>query len=325
VSPQDARAESGITLARKILLSSVIGLLTFIGSALLDGTFDVPLTDQLLLTTIVGGITFLTQFLIDFEARLYSLEEAQRLNVLEARRVIDRGFARISEATKLFNALEESALPTTALTQLVHRSSRINGTSAELVRDLAGHEIDRLSSFLRSLSGGTEVFYDGEDREWLLGLAQRARVSIAATSLATIDAGGAGFEGGIWKNDLGGRYLMLQREAVARGVEIRRIFVFDKPEFQIDPDFVTIRHLQQDIGVQVRVLDNSMVPEHLKTVISDFVIFDGVISYETTPATRMDDKFKPSILTTRLILEGERVRNRAVRFEELWTVAMPLE
>jgi hypothetical protein len=325
MSPQDERAESGFALTKKIFLSSAIGLLTFGGSALLDGPVDVPLPDQLLLTTIVGGIAFLAQFLVDFEARLYSLEEQQRLNVLDARKIIDRGFARISEATRLFTLLENSALPTTSLTQLMQRSSGINGSSAPLIRELAGHEVERVSSFLRSLSGGTEVFYDGEDREWLLGLAQRAQVSISATSLATIDAGGSGFEGGIWKNDLGGRYLTLQRDAAARGVQIRRIFVFDKPEFAVDPDFATIRRLQQDAGVRVRVLENSMVPEHLKSMISDFIVFDGVICYETTPATRMDGRVKPAILTTRLILEDERVRGREARFEELWAVAQELD
>jgi hypothetical protein len=325
VSRRDVRADTGLSLARKFVISGGTGLATFAVSALLDGTLNVPLPDQLLLTTLVGGITLLAQYLVDFEARLFSLEAQQTANLAEARTVIDQGFARISEATRVFDLLQNPALPESSLTALVQHAGGIHPTSAVLVRQLAAHEIERVSTLLRNLSGGTEVFYDGEDREWLLGLAQRAQKSIWATSLATVDAGGAGFEGGIWKNDLGGRYLALQREAVNRGVEIRRIFVFDRPDLQVDPEFITIRHLQTAAGVQIRVLDNSMVPEYLKTVISDFIVFDEEISYEIQPATQMDGRFKPAILTTRLILEAARVHRKAERFDELWQVAQEID
>jgi hypothetical protein len=323
-------------LGRKILLTTATGLLTFIGSALLDGTFSVPLSDQLMLTAIVGGVTLMAQFLVDFDNRLHAVqrEASRRLdemdtrqakNAAEAREDMDLAFERISKATRFFTLIEKSALQTDALTQLVHRSGQINGTNPKLVQDLAHYEIERLSTLMKSLSAGDEVFYDGEDREWLLGLASHVSGSIMATSLATVDAGGKGFEGGLWMNDLGGRYLQIQRAAVRRGVRIRRIFVFDKPEFAADVDFIRIRHLQRDAGVEVRVLDNSMVPEHLKSIIFDFVLFDEVISYETTPATRMEAAVKPAIVTTRLILNEERVKTLGLRFEELWSAAQEME
>jgi uncharacterized protein DUF6879 len=323
-------------LGRKILLATATGLLTFIGSTLLDGQFKVALADQLILTALVGGVTLLAQFLVDFDARLHrvafdasrrldAMETRQQENATAARHDMNLAFERISKATRFFTLIEKSALQTDALTQLVHHSGQINGANPQLVRDLAHYEIDRLSDLMKSLSSGDEVFYDGEDREWLLGLATHVSSSIMATSLATVDAGGRGFEGGLWMNDLGGRYLQIQRSAVQRGVQIRRIFVFDKPEFAADTDFIRIRHLQQDAGVQVKVLDNSMVPEHLKSMIFDFVLFDEVISYETTPATRMEAAVKPAIVTTRLILKPERVSRLGQRFEELWTAAQELD
>jgi len=323
-------------LGRKILLTSATGLLTFIGSALLDGAFDVSLADQLILSAIVGGVTLLTQFLVDFDNRLHQvqLEATRRLDVMETRQTaavaesrhdMNLAFERISRATRFFTLIEKSALQTDVLTNLVDRSAQINGTNPQLVRDLAHYEIERISGLMKSLTSGDEVFYDGEDREWLLGLATHVSSSISATSLATVDAGGRGFEGGLWMNDLGGRYLQIQRAAVQRGVTIRRIFVFDKPEFAADHDFIRIRHLQRDAGVQVRVLDNSTVPEHLKSTIFDFVLFDDVISYETTPATRMEAAIKPSIVTTRLILKEERVNRLGQRFEELWAAAQELD
>jgi hypothetical protein len=106
---------------------------------------------------------------------------------------------------------------------------------------------------------------------------------------------------------------------------IRRIFVFDQPAFAADAYFARIRRLQREAGVQVRVLDSSSVPEHLEGLIFDFVLFDEVISYETTPATRMESKIKPAIVTTRLILHPERVQRLSDRFEQLWTAALELE
>ncbi len=75
-----------------------------------------------------------------------------------------------------------------------------------------------MTSFVRQLPGGTEIAYDGEDREWMLGLTAEASRSIDAISLSTVDAGIRGFDGGLWTSDLGTRYLELQHEAIARGV-----------------------------------------------------------------------------------------------------------
>jgi hypothetical protein len=293
---------------RKIFVTSVSGLIAFAVSNLLQDPLEVTLGEQLILSLVVGGVTLLSQFLTDFTH--HQTEFGNRLERLEQ--------------NSLRQLMEASALQTDLLTRFVRRSSRIDHTSSELVRDLAHHEVERVSGLMRSLSGGEEVFYDGEDREWLLGLAHNARRSISATSLVTVDAGGRSFEGGLWLNDLGARYLDIQRAARRRGVLIRRIFVFDAPDFEHDPSFVRVRRLQREAGVEIRGLNETRVPEHLKDHIVDFIVFDELLGYETTRASRITTAVQPAIVTTRIVLERHRVERSAERFEELWAAARPL-
>jgi hypothetical protein len=318
------RAEN-LTLTRKIVLTLLTGSLTFIFSAILDGPLDVPLSQQIVLSTLIGGLTLLVQFLFDFEKRIGELEEEQNKCLTAIRTSVVDCFSRISEATSLMSSIDGAVLSTESLTGVLRSASAVSDRSHPLVLDLAHAEIERVALLLRSLGEGKEIFYDGEDREWLLGLTKNVRSTIDATSLATVDAGSANFEGGLWMNDLGGRYLDLQRVASDRGVRIRRIFVFDDlPD--IDPeDFHQICVSQRAAGVEVRELESTMVPLNLKNLIFDFVVFDGAISYETTPATRMDTEGRPAIVTTRLVLDIERVRGRSRRFESLWEVAQPVE
>jgi hypothetical protein len=329
---QDAGAAHRSSTPRRVVVAGLTALVTFGGSAVLDGALDVPVTDQLILAAIVGSITLVVPLVQDFDARLRIVEQhaASQLERLERRQAaqaeqtrgeIDAVFTRISRATRLFEHIERSALQTDAIVTLVELAGQVNGANTELVRNLAQHEIKRLSGLLRSLTVGHMAFYDGEDRDWLLGLTNEAQKSIVATSLATVDAGGRGFEGGHWMNDLGYRYLDLQRGAHRRGVKIRRIFVFDRPELVADPGFVRVRNLQLDAGVHIRILDSSMVPRHLQGLIFDFVIFDDTVSYETTLATSMVTGVRPSIVTTQLILDRSRVLHRVTLFEELWAAA----
>ena len=43
--------------------------------------------------------------------------------------------------------------------------------------------------------------------------------------------------------------------------------------------------MQRDIGVEVRMLDHKLIPDWMRSMIFDFIVFDGAVSYETTPAT----------------------------------------
>jgi hypothetical protein len=315
----DNQAPRNPSLVRKVTWTMLSGFIAFSSSALLDNVLNISLADQLVLTAITGGVALLIQYLADFEQRLRGSEEYLRGSVSELQNSIQQGFAGVSEATALMEDLERSALPKDALKQVVRRTALITGSTSALVRGLAESEIERISGTLRALGDGHEVFYEGEDRELLLSLARRATTSILATSWATVSTHGAGFEAGFWLTDLGGRYLDLQRAAHRRRVMNKRIFIYEAPDIIESQDFKHILAMQQSAGVEVRLLGGGPLPPDGS--VTDFVLFDGEVSYDTTPVTRGGPYAAPWLLTTRLVLDREKVRNRILRFEELWDAA----
>ena len=59
-------------------------------------------------------------------------------------------------------------------------------------------------------------------------------------------------------------------------------------------------------------------------MIFDFILFDGAVSYETTPATTFAaGQTRPSIVRTLLAPMSSRVRDLEGRFEQLWEAANP--
>jgi hypothetical protein len=181
-----------------------------------------------------------------------------------------------------------------------------------------------MSEFLKELSEGGNVTYEGEDRDWMLSLTRNARSSIDATSLTTVDARGHGFvDGGLWSSDLGQRYLEAQRDAVQRGVRIRRVFIMDRPGLANDPPFLEVCAFQRKLGIDVRVLDTTEIPNTRRTSLFDFILFDDVISYETTPASSIDGAV-PAIVNTRLELRSNRVKDRIERYKDLYESARSL-
>ncbi|MGH4008997.1 MAG: hypothetical protein ACRDTH_12725 [Pseudonocardiaceae bacterium] len=305
---------------RKTFFALLIGGGTF----LITNLSEQPLIWELTISVLTGGITLLVQFLKDLENRMENLEEKQEDHSVEMRSLINEGFVRTNKATELFQAVEASALQTDAVIQLVRHSTQIAPASPPLFYEFAQLQIDRMSEFLRELSGGGVVEYDGEDRDWMLGLTMRSKHTIDATSLSVVDAGGkGGFDGGLWTSDQGRRYLKLQREAISRGVAIRRVFITDRPEQSSEADFLRICRQHQNLGIQVRVLvDRSKI---LDASLFDFIVFDGVLSYEATPASPIEENMMPSIVKTHLILQPERVKERIQRFDDLWSSAQKLE
>ncbi len=268
----------------------------------------------------IGGITVVVQFLSDFENRLEKVEDGQEDRSVKMRSLIEEGFAKTNEATELFQAVEASALQTDAVTQLVRNSTHIAPDSPPLVYEFAQFQINQMSRFLKELGEGGEVSYDGEDRDWLLGLTMQCKNTIDATSLSTVDAGGKSFDGGLWTSDLGQRYLEHQREATRRGVIIRRVFIIDRSE-QISEEFLRICRQQKDLGIKIRALNQSDISDSLKNSLFDFVIFDSVISYQVTPGSRAEANMPPMIVNTHLVLQQERLKERMRRFEDLWASA----
>jgi hypothetical protein len=296
MTPGGMRRTLAPGLVLKLGIPLLLGLITIV-SANLSGMKP---QDSVQLGALVIGIFVLAMFLIDFEVQLLSL----------------------SKSVELASFAERSVLDTRLLTDFLEAAGKTATVNPLLLR-LAQSEIRRMTYFVQELPGGREIAYDGEDREWLLGLTKEAQRSVDAISLSTVDAGMRGFDGGLWTSDLGTRYLELQREAVARGIIIRRIFVFESEDLADDETFLNITKIQRDVGVQVRMLDHQLIPEWIRSMIFDFIIFDGAVSYETTPAATFSAGTHPAIVRTLLAPMPDRVDELQNRFEQLWKAADP--
>lgn len=329
---------------RKILVSVGIGTIAYFITNILIMNIGEQQIWAITLSLLLGGVVFMAQFMGNLEERLEAVERETKDHAVlveqimdskladirqevaagfaEINKVVESGFIKISEATELFGLVEASALRTDAMTQLVRHSTQIDPSVPPLVFRFAQDEIGRMSEFLKELSEGGNVTYEGEDRDWMLSLTRNAQSTIDATSLTTVDAGGRGFvDGGLWFSDLGQRYLEVQREAVMRGVRIRRVFIMDRTGLAEDDAFLTVCSIQRDIGIEVRVLDSSAIPDVRRSSLFDFILFDDAISYESTPASSIDGSVRPSIVNTKLELRPSRVKNRMQRFKDLWISA----
>ena len=317
--PRDSdRAVVRSTVPRKIVVTGTAGVLVFLGSTFAP---QAPIWAAMLLATFIGGVTLVVQFLVDFDNRLQQVEQGQEAHAASTERLVKEGFSNINEATRLFGKVEASAVRTDVVTQLVWHSTRISHGMPALVSTFAQAEIGRMSEFLQELSRGGDVTYDGEDRDWLLALTRSAQRTIDATSLTTVDAGGTGFEGGLWASDLGQQYLDVQQAAIARGVVVRRVFIVDRSDLVDDPGLIDVCRIHHSVGIQVRVLDPGAIPATRRAALFDFILFDEVVSYEVTPASRIEDTMAPIVVHTRLVLNEQRVRERFRRFHDLWQAA----
>jgi len=209
------------------------------------------------------------------------------------------------------------------LSDFLDAADAASGSANSLLGRLARREIERVTSFMRQLPPGGEITYDGEDREWLLGLAQEVQHSIEAISLSIMNVMPHGVHGGLWRSDLGVRYLELQRQAIDRGVSIRRVFVFDDEDRARDEIFLRIVQMQR-VGIDVRMLDFQLIPEWLHGMIFEYVIFDEEVCYELMPGTSFNyNRFRPIVFRTSLVPTPSRVKDMKVRFEQLWAAADP--
>jgi hypothetical protein len=297
-----------IGLIFKLGIPLLLGVITIV-SANVSGMSS---QDSLQLGALVVGVFVLAMFLIDFEVRFLHLSDG-----------LAQALSGLDESSRLSALAEQSALDANLLTDVIEVAGQVDDSVHPLLLRLARAEVSRVTRFIRQLPAEDEIAYDGEDREWMLGLTREVTRSVDAISLSTVDAGMRDFDGGLWTSDLGTRYLELQRKAIARGVQIRRIFVFENVELAGDETFLKITELQRKAGVKVRMLDHSLIPEYLRAMIFDFIVFDGALSYETTTATALGAGTRPLIVRTVLGLMPKRVDELQNRFEELWDAADP--
>ncbi len=314
----------------KVGVSVLFGLVAFALAQALGGDLQADVVLGLGLSVFISGVAFMTQFLIEVDHRvakvgagLAALDLSFAEHVAGTRLMIKDEFAKVNEATQLFGAVEASALNTDAMTQLVKNATTIGRSPRSLIFDFSRAEVARLSGYLKDLGQAGDVTYEGEDRDWLLGLTKVAAESIDATSLTTVDAGGRNsVDGGLWTSDLGQLYMEAQREAVRRGVTIRRVFIMDRP-IQMDSEFTNILDQHAAIGVQVRTLNPSDIKGTRRATLFDFIVFDGVLSYQSTTASRINETNRPIIITTTLVTNQDRVSERKDRFTDLWASGKP--
>lgn len=215
-----------------------------------------------------------------------------------------------------------SALGTALLTDFLEAAAAADVGVSPLLQRLARRQLKDVTWFLRQLPAGGEIGYDGEDREWLLGLTEEAQHSIDAVSMATPDAAERGVDGGLWTSDLGARYLERQRAAIDRNVTIRRIFVTWDELLARDESFLKTVQVHRDAGVDVRILGYRLIPEWLRPMITDSVVFDGAVSYEMTLATIFNAwNSGPIVARTVLSPVAARIRVLEKHFGQLWLAA----
>ncbi|WP_433224300.1 hypothetical protein [Microtetraspora malaysiensis] len=294
---------------RKVLITAAVGVPTYYLTNDNGPAFNREHSAwALVLTVFISAVVFLTQYLIEVDKQL----EATRLEMIT-------GLSRITKATELFNRVEASAVQTDVITQLVSNATRVDKEMPALVQAFAQSEIARISTLLRELSEGN-VIYEGEDRDWLLGLTRNTQHTLDALSLNVVDQGPSEFDGGFWTTDAGQRYLEAQRDRLRAGVRIRRIFFVDRAERVESEMFRRICKMHTEIGIEVRIL----TPEDLSSPLGllDFIIFDDDVSYEITPsAPQVGQITTHTFVHTLLVLEPPRVRQRIERFKELWEQA----
>jgi hypothetical protein len=316
-----------VRMLSKIGLSLLLGVLAFALSQVLNAP-EPELVVGIGVSVFVSGIAVVVQFLIEVERRLDSLTETQQtattsyeLHRTAQQQEIAAQFSKINSSTRLFAELDRAGLQPGVLAQLARNAIRLQGGDSFVTR-FAQHEIYRLGSLLKGLADGTDVPYEGEDRDWLLGLPLAARRSIAATSLTTVDGG---VDDGLWDSELGQRYLEAQREAIlAHDICVRRIFIIDRPgslDAQADLRTVVARH--QDIGVQVRVLRLANRRGGSRfDYFTDFIVVDEELCYQAFPSSALPEGGSaPVIVSTTLVTDPVRVHRQLARFEVLWAEA----
>ncbi|GGO27071.1 hypothetical protein GCM10010116_54310 [Microbispora rosea subsp. aerata] len=309
-------------IVRKVLVTGLVGGVSYLVSdALIQGENEELWS--LLLATFISGVIFVVQFLTDVDDRLETVLQEQRRQHTKTHNLVADSFSKINEASKLFGVVEMSALETRGVAQLVQNAAKVRDDMPDLIKSLVHHEVTRMAKFLGELADGRHAMYEGEDRDWLLALARNARVSLDAISLSSVDARDTEFAGGFWHTDLGQRYLKLQRDLVQRGARVRRVFVVDHSDRLDSETFRRVWKWQMSVGIEVRTLLLSDAPPLLRGSLSDFILFDGVVYYESNPAPQVGDGIAPVIHSTILVQDRERVRERAERFNELWEAATP--
>jgi hypothetical protein len=296
----------------KILITVIAGSVTY----LLTQTTGQPDIWQLTMSIFVAGIVLVVQVLVETaeQVRSSAADGAEQL-----RRNAELT-ASLSAASKLL-ASAESRLGSDNVERLVLAANRLDRERAAQIR-FADHQIRQLVDLLEGLKSG-RAEYQGDDRDWLLGLTSTVRSSIDATSMTSF-AGPRGFvdEGQFWSSELGRRYLGLQQKAIARGVRVRRVFLIDGYAAPTDQQIQNLLLPHQKINVDTRVLFSDSLEKELEGTLTDFVLFDHELSYDLHAAMSVNPDQPPLIAFVALVANPDRVAERREVFQRLWSASI---
>jgi hypothetical protein len=198
------------------------------------------------------------------------------------------------------------------------RSAVRLGQATPLVEGLVRSQVERAAHLMDQVATRSEATYDGEDRDWLLALTYHAKSTLDATSRGSRGPDGRFVDEGLWRTELGRRYLEAQSRAIRNGVAIRRVFILDQAELAKDPAFREICEEQSELGIQVRVVAVPMARGAGVTFVSDFILFDDEVSYESTPSLSNLRRGEPMFVGTALVLDSVRIAQQRQRFDDLW-------
>jgi hypothetical protein len=321
-------------LITKIATSLVSFWVTFGISELLPENQQPEILWSIGASLFVAGVVFIAQYLLEVESRIDVLTQglATHQNRMlgqferharETERLMREGFSKIQLAEELFGLREASQLHPEEISQiarLVRNRTKIISGAPRLIQDFAQAELARMAEYLKQMSDRSDLTYEGEDRDWLLGLTRVARHEIQAASLSTVNAEGRGFiDGGLWFTEFGQRYLAAQRHAIrTRDVRVQRVFILDQ-RIRDSEELHHVLRMHLGVGIEVRILDAAVAPAaHGRP--HDFVLFDRMLSYETTTTvSNLDNRLSPVVVNITLVTEPERVARRVSDFADLWS------
>ncbi|MEU5279771.1 hypothetical protein AB0G87_25560 [Streptomyces asoensis] len=280
-------------VTQKILITVVAGGVVFLLTNVV-GPSDEDGPWQLVLSVLCGGIVLIVQFLASFVSQLGELRES-----------VDKRFADIGEATKLFTEVEK--LRGDGVPRLAEHATKVVSMGPEILHGFAHAEIDRLAAQMEDFTN-LSAECAGENHDWLLTLTKCARTSIDAISTTVVDDG-------FWNTEPAGRYLTAQREAILeRQIRVRRLFIVKQPEelAALEP----ICAEQREMGIQVQVVALEDLPLYLRRgKMIDCIVFDGVLTYEIHA-----DQLSVNTSTT-VNARADEVQPLIRRFDQLWEAA----
>ncbi|MER5372122.1 hypothetical protein [Streptomyces sp. NPDC002553] len=283
-------------MTQKLLVTVVVGGVVYLLTNVLGADEEGPW--QLVLSVLCGGIVLIVQFLVSFVNQMNAVKDS-----------VDKRFADIGKATKLFNEVEK--LRGDGVPRLAEHATKVVSMGPDILHAFAHAEIDRLAAQMEDFTN-LVAECPGENHDWLMTLTRCTRKSIDAISTTVVDDS-------FWNTEPAGRYLTAQREAILdpeRRIRVRRLFIVKRPEeiSALGP----ICAEQRDMGIDVRVVALEELPPYFRRgKMIDFIVFDEALTYEIHA-----DQLSVNSSTT-INARANEVEPLRRRFNLLWDAADP--